>query len=83
FGQLKNFPVAMLKIDGQFVRGMGADPLDLAIVHSTCEVARALNLLTVAEFVEDEATLNKLKDMGVNYAQGYAIHKPSLAAAEV
>lgn len=76
YSQLKNLPVQMVKIDGQFVRGMHQNPVDLAIIRSTCEVARVMNLLTVAEFVESIEDANLLREIGVDYGQGYGLGRP-------
>jgi diguanylate cyclase (GGDEF)-like protein len=83
YSQLKNLPVQMLKIDGQFVRGMMNNPVDLAIIRSTCEVAKAMNLLTVAEFVESEAEAKQLAALGVDFGQGFGLGRPTpLPAAQ-
>jgi EAL domain-containing protein (putative c-di-GMP-specific phosphodiesterase class I) len=76
FGYLKALPVDYLKIDGQFIRDLVDDPLDEATVRCFCEVARLLQIQTIAEFVENAATLDKLCRLGVDYAQGYLLHKP-------
>lgn len=76
FGYLKSLPVDFLKIDGQFIRGLGSDPLDLAAVRSFCDVAGVLGVPTVAEFVEHPATLDELRRLGVSYAQGHLLHRP-------
>jgi diguanylate cyclase (GGDEF)-like protein len=76
YGQLKQLPVHLIKIDGQFVDNILDNALDQAIVRSTCEVARALNLPIVAEFVENAAQMALLKELGVDYVQGYAIDRP-------
>jgi diguanylate cyclase (GGDEF)-like protein/PAS domain S-box-containing protein len=76
FGYLKNLPVDVLKIDGQFIRNVVKDPLDEAAVRCFIEVAQLMGLKTVAEFVDNEAVLARLKTMGVDYAQGFLIHRP-------
>lgn len=81
YGQLKQLPVQLIKIDGQFVTHLLDSALDRAIVRSTCEVARALGLPTVAEFVENEAQVAALRAIGVDYAQGYGIGLPGPVAA--
>jgi len=78
FNYLKHLPVDYLKIDGSFVKDMLVDPIDYAMVNSINQIGHILELVTIAEFVESEETLQKLKDLGVDYAQGYAIHKPEL-----
>lgn len=76
FAYLKRLPVDFLKIDGLFVKGLIEDPIDLAMVKSINDIGHVLNLKTIAEFVENQAILDKLKDMGVDYSQGYHIAKP-------
>jgi diguanylate cyclase (GGDEF)-like protein/PAS domain S-box-containing protein len=76
FGYLKSLPVDYLKIDGQFVRDLNDDALDLAAVRCFTEVARVIGVRTVAEFVESDALLSTLRDIGVDYVQGYTVHKP-------
>ncbi|MDH3589297.1 MAG: EAL domain-containing protein [Gammaproteobacteria bacterium] len=77
FAYLKNLPVDFLKIDGMFVRNMTRDPIDLAFVRSINEIGHVMGKMTVAEFVEDEATLDALRDLGVDYAQGFHISRPA------
>lgn len=72
FAYLKKLPVDFLKIDGAFVKGIGADPVDVAIVRAIHELARVMNKQTVAECVHDETILRKLRELGVDYAQGHA-----------
>ncbi len=76
FGYLKSLPVNYLKIDGQFIRELIADPLDLAAVRCFIEVAAVVGIETVAEFVEREDVLAKLNELGVDFAQGYLLHRP-------
>lgn len=76
FGYLKQLQVDVLKIDGQFVRGLLEDPLDDVAVRSFVEVARVLKLQTVAEFVDRPELSQRLMDLGVNFAQGYLVHRP-------
>ena len=76
FGYLKNLTVDFLKIDGQFVRGVASNPLDLVSVRSFCEVARVLGIQTIAEYVEREELRVILQELGVDFAQGYLIHHP-------
>lgn len=77
FSYLKTIPVDYLKVDGSFIRDMLNDPMDAAIVESINRLGHVAGLTTVAEFVESEEILAKLRQMGFNFAQGYAIHKPS------
>ena len=76
FGYLKTLPVDYLKIDGAFVRDMVDDPVDCAMVKSINDVGHAMGKKTIAEWAEDKATLDRLEEIGVDYAQGYAIDKP-------
>ena len=77
FGYLKNLPVDYLKIDGMFVKDMVDDPIDHAMVKSINEIGHVMGMKTIAEFVENEAIMDKLKVLGVDFAQGYTIDKPS------
>ncbi|MEH6575877.1 MAG: EAL domain-containing protein [Amphritea sp.] len=76
FAYLKNLPVDNLKIDGLFVKGMVDDELDLAMVKSINDIGHVMGKTTIAEFVENEAVLNALKEIGVDYAQGYGLGRP-------
>jgi diguanylate cyclase (GGDEF)-like protein/PAS domain S-box-containing protein len=76
FSYLKNLPVDYLKIDGALVRHIVEDAADFAMVEAINRVGGALGLKTIAEFVETEASLQRLRDIGVDYAQGYVIHRP-------
>ena len=76
FGYLKTLPVDYLKIDGAFVKDMVNDPLDCAMVKAINEVGHAMGKKTIAEWVENEATLERLEEIGVDYAQGYVIDRP-------
>lgn len=76
FAYLKNLPVDHLKIDGMFVRNMGYDEVDFAMVKSIHDLCKVMGKTTIAEFVEDQETIEKLQAIGVDYAQGYAIARP-------
>lgn len=76
FGYLKNLAVDYLKIDGAFVKDIVCDPIDRAMVKSINEIGQVMGMETIAEFVENEEIKTMLKEIGVNYAQGFAIHKP-------
>lgn len=76
FGYLKMLPVDYLKIDGSFVRNMVRDEHDHSIVIAITQIARTLKIACVAEWIEDEATLLALKEIGVDYGQGYFLHRP-------
>jgi diguanylate cyclase len=77
FGYLKTLPVDYLKIDGQFVQDVVDDPLDEAAVRCFAEVARIVGVKTVAEFVDRPEVLAKLRTMGIDYAQGFLLHRPA------
>lgn len=74
YAHLKNLRTDVLKIDGSFVRDIATNSDDLAMVRSMHEVARSLGMRTVAEHVESEEVLDMLRGLGIDYAQGWAIH---------
>jgi diguanylate cyclase (GGDEF)-like protein len=78
FAYLHNFAVDYIKIDGAFVRDMVRDPVDAAMVEAIAKVARIMGIRTVAEYVEDQATVDALQALGVDYGQGhhFAAAKP-------
>jgi diguanylate cyclase (GGDEF)-like protein/PAS domain S-box-containing protein len=76
FGYLKSIPVDWLKIDGQFIRNLVDDDLDQAAVKCFVDVAKVMGLQTIAEFVDQPAVLDRLSEIGVDFAQGYLIHRP-------
>ena len=76
FSYLKNLPVDYLKIDGSLVRDMATDPIGRAMVESINTVGHIMGIATIAEFVENEAILVALREVGVDFAQGYSIDKP-------
>ena len=76
FGYLKNLSIDYLKIDGSLVRSIVDDRADHAMVTAIHQVGRVLGVRTIAEFVESGAVLRCLQDIGIDYAQGYAIHRP-------
>jgi PAS domain S-box-containing protein len=77
FTYLKHLPVTELKIDIDFVRGLTQDPTDQRLVKSIISVARNFEMKTVAEGVEDQATLDLLHTLGVDFVQGYHIGYPA------
>ena len=76
FGYLKQLPVDFLKIDGGFVKSMVDDKIDLAMVNVINQIGHTMGIKTIAEFVETGAILEKLRELGVDSAQGYFIAKP-------
>ena len=77
FMYLKTLPVDYLKIDGQFISQIATDAVDRSMVEAISKVGRALGIATVAEWVEDEAALNELQRIGVDFAQGYHLALPA------
>jgi EAL domain-containing protein (putative c-di-GMP-specific phosphodiesterase class I) len=73
---LKQLPVDYLKIDGSFIKDMLNNPRDQAIVKSVNEIAHFMGMRTIAEYVENLEILDRLGEIGVDYAQGYALEKP-------
>jgi EAL domain-containing protein (putative c-di-GMP-specific phosphodiesterase class I) len=80
FGYLKNLPVDMIKIDGSFIRDMAHDTMSLAIVRAIADIGHQRGLDVIAEWVADEATVATLREIGVDYAQGFALHRPEPVA---
>lgn len=76
FNYLKTFPVDYVKIDGQFIRNLLNDETDQVLVKSMTEIAAKLGKKTIAEFVETPEIIIKLKEMGIDYGQGYVFGKP-------
>jgi diguanylate cyclase (GGDEF)-like protein/PAS domain S-box-containing protein len=81
FYYLKHLPIGTLKIDGEFVRELPDNRADQLIVRALVEVCRGLGIKTVAEFVTDERTLVMVRDLGVDFAQGYHLGKPEPVSA--
>lgn len=77
YNYLKSLPVSQVKIDGMFIKDMLNDSVDTAMVASINDVAKAMGMQTVGEFVEDEGTMAQLGKMGVDYAQGFGVAKPA------
>ncbi len=76
FAYLKNLPVDFLKIDGMFVKDIVDDPIALAMVKSINEIGRVMGKKTIAEFVENDAILERLREISVDYAQGFGVGRP-------
>jgi EAL domain-containing protein (putative c-di-GMP-specific phosphodiesterase class I) len=80
FGYLKHFPVDFLKIDGSFVKEILHDPIDREMVRSINEIGHLTGKLTIAEFAENADIINMLRNLGVDYAQGYGVASPQRIA---
>ncbi|MCH9697275.1 MAG: EAL domain-containing protein [Gammaproteobacteria bacterium] len=78
FSYLKSLPVDYLKIGGSFVKGIEDDPVQEAIVQSVNHIGRMMHRQTIAECIESRETLERVKEIGVDFAQGYSIGKPRL-----
>lgn len=76
FGYLKNLAVDYLKQDGCFIKNMTRDIIDLAMVKSINHIGQTMNIKTIAEFVENEDILLALRELNVDYAQGYHMGRP-------
>ncbi len=76
FMYLRTLPVDFLKIDGQFVSQVAANPVDRNMVEAICKIGRSLGIATVAECVESESVLAELKRIGVDFVQGYYLARP-------
>ncbi len=76
FAYLEQFPVDYLKIDGGFVRKAVTHPIDRAIVESINDVGHKIGAVTIAEFVEDEETLDLVREIGIDMAQGWHVGRP-------
>lgn len=77
FYYLKYLPLDYLKIDGDFITNLPRSPVDQRMVKAMVDVARALGMKTIAEFVGDQPTLELLPRLGVDYAQGFHIGRPA------
>jgi diguanylate cyclase (GGDEF)-like protein len=77
FAYLKDLEVDLLKIDGDFTRGLAGDSVNRALVASIHQIGKVMGLATIAEGVEDAGTLSALAEIGVEYAQGNLLHRPA------
>lgn len=77
FTYLKNLPVDYLKIDGQFIRNVAEDAVDESMVRAINQVGQAMGIETIAERVESKEVLDKLSELGIEFAQGYYIARPT------
>jgi EAL domain-containing protein (putative c-di-GMP-specific phosphodiesterase class I) len=77
FAYLKTLPVDYLKIDGSFVRNIAHDPIDRAMTETINRIGHLMGLQTVGEFAESSEVIAELRSMGVDFAQGYGVQRPS------
>jgi EAL domain-containing protein (putative c-di-GMP-specific phosphodiesterase class I) len=83
FAYLKHLQVDFLKIDGGFVKDLADDPIDRAMVEAINSVGHVMGKRTIAEFVDSERVMAALREIGVDYAQGYGVAKPKPFAARL
>ncbi len=76
FSNLKQLAMDYLKIDGSFIRGLGTDEVDMAMVTAMIELARTLGIKVIAEHVETERALELVRALKVDFVQGYAVGRP-------
>ena len=73
---LKNLPVDYLKIDGSFITEINTDSVTKAMVQAINKLAQIIGLKTIAEFVENQEILTTIKELNIDYAQGFHLGKP-------
>ncbi|WP_368563447.1 EAL domain-containing protein [Pseudoxanthomonas sp. UTMC 1351] len=76
FGYLKNLPVDIIKIDGSFIRDLESDSMSRTIVNAIAQIGHQRGLKVVAEWVSSEALARTLGTLGVDFGQGFALHRP-------
>jgi len=76
FGYLKNLPVDAIKIDGSFIRDLDSDPMSRSIVEAITEIGHQRGMEVVAEWVDSLRLVEVLRELGVDYGQGHALHRP-------
>jgi diguanylate cyclase (GGDEF)-like protein len=76
FYYLKYLPADFLKIEGEFIKSLPNSPTDRVFIEGIVSVAKKMGIKTIAEFVENEEVLEVVKDLGIDYAQGYYLGKP-------
>ncbi len=82
FAYLRKLPIDFLKIDGLLVKNILKDPTDFTLVKSINEMSKSMGKRTVAEFIESPRLLNAVRDIGIDFAQGYHLGKPELIGRE-
>ena len=76
---LKRLPVQFIKVDGAFIRKLVSSRADQTIVRAVADIARIMGKKTIAEFVGDEKTMSLIRELGIDYAQGYFVGEPKAA----
>jgi len=77
FSYLKAMQADHLEIDGSFVRAILDDPMDAAVVEAIARVARVAGVRTIAEWVEDDRVKRRLRELDIDYVQGFAVARPA------
>jgi diguanylate cyclase (GGDEF)-like protein len=77
FAYLKQLPVDFIKIDAQFVRALGTDPVDDLTIRCFVDIAKVMGIRTIAEGVESAESARRVAAAGVDYVQGYFVHRPA------
>jgi EAL domain-containing protein (putative c-di-GMP-specific phosphodiesterase class I) len=83
FYYLKHLPFDLLKIDGEFVRSCTSNTTDQLLIRAAVDIARGLGKKTIAEYVGDEETVELLRELGVDYAQGFHVGRPGPLATRL
>lgn len=76
FAYLKNLPVDFIKIDGNFIKNIVENPVDVVMVEAITKIGHVMGIKTIAEYVESETVMEKLRELGVDFAQGYYLGQP-------
>ena len=82
FAYLKNLPVDYVKIDGSFIRDLESDPMSYSIVRAVTDIGHQSGKLVTAEFVSSARSVEMLRALGVDYVQGFGVHRPEPIAAD-
>jgi EAL domain-containing protein (putative c-di-GMP-specific phosphodiesterase class I) len=73
---LKHLSLDYLKIDGSFVKEINQNKVEYAVIESVNNIGHAMGVQTIAEFIEQDTSLELLREIGVDFAQGYGINQP-------
>lgn len=76
FNYLHRLPVHFVKIDGEFIKAIVSQPVNAIIVEAITKVAHTMSMRVIAESVEYDSLLPHLRSLGLDYGQGYALHRP-------